>query len=269
MSRYRNNKRRKKSPIFVLFIAAAVLVLALVGGAVAKYIYSNSADNVLSAKGFYFNSNLLVKGGEEYTINSTATEIPITLTNSQDSLRFADDTITYTVAVECDDPAAPVPVLDKTTGSLTGGTLSFDTVTVSNIVPGKTYTVTATGTAGYVKTISAEFEVSDLDENVYKHLDTSNPAYVVLTVWTDNVAGDLIVDYDKTGLIPDNTDPVLQSITNYEADIYKAFQFQDTTSFDNVYSSRTYRFFKDGAISPTVADFTVKVDGHIADPGTP
>lgn len=274
MSRNRNTRKRKKSPIFILFIATAVLALALIGGAAAKYIYSNNADNILASKGFYFNSNLLVKGGEEYTINSTATEIPITLFNYQDSLNCADDNITYTISVDDDsaklDNGDLSPAKEKN-GTLTGNgtTFSSNTITLKGITSGKTYTVTATGTAGYTKTISATFKVADIDENVYKHLDTSNPAYVVLTVWTDNVAGDLIVDYDKTGLIPDNTDPVLQSITNYNAGTYEGFTYDDTGSFSSPYSSRKYRFFKDGAISPTVGDFTVEVDGHIADPGTP
>ena len=268
MSRVRKNKIRKKSPVFVLFAAAAVIVLALVGGVAAKYMYTNSGDNILSAKNFYFDSNLLVKGGKEYTINSTATEIPIMLYNYQDSLKYADDDITYTISVEGEGGS-----LDKTSGTLAKGGVSSDTVILSGITSGKTYTVTATGTAGYTKTISATFKVSDADENVYKHLDTSNPAYVILTVWANNVSGDLSVQCTKAGLIPDNTDGVLQEIRNYSEGTYGTFGFSDNSSFSSAYSSCTYRFFKAGASSFTADDFTVTIadssGNYVADKATP
>ena len=106
--------------------------------------------------------------------------------------------------------------------------------------------------------------MSDNGENIYKQL-TNHGAYVLLTVWTENVKGDLSISVDKTGLIPDNTNPILADIHNFEAGIYKKLVAEnsiiDIQNFQNTYASYTYRFFVDGEITLSVKDFLVIIDG--------
>lgn len=46
------------------------------------------------------------------------------------------------------------------------------------------------------------------------------------------------------GLIHDTTDPIMKDITNYGAGGFGAFEFTDSVSFSEAYSSHSYRFFK-------------------------
>lgn len=255
MSNGKFAKNRKSFRIAAL-ILIAVSLFALIGGIVAKYVTEKRGENLLSAKVFYFGSNLLKEGGAEYTFGSDTESISFTLGNNADKLRFADDDVTYTVSVSHD--AGIAPSVSSGSGTLAGGTLSTATVTLSGLEKGKSYTVTAVGTAGYEKTISATFVISDDEQNLYKHLDASSDYFVVLTVWSKNVTGELSVSLPDAceGLIPDSTDPILSGIYNFDGSSYKAFSFNDNESFVENYSSRTYRFFIDSG--KTAADFDVE-----------
>ena len=160
-----------------------------------------------------------------------------------DNLRCSQVDITYNISVtNKNGEAVPEIVDDNTEHKLLKGLISKATITLKNLVKGQTYIVTVTGEAGYKQVLSAEFTVSDNDENVYKHLDTSNSAFVLLTVWTDNAVGDLKVS-TPSGLIPDNTNPILREVYNYSDTEYGAISFTDNKNFDKTYSSYTYRFF--------------------------
>ena len=253
----RRRRRRRQSWLRRngIYLAVLILVMIPVFGVVAKYIYQNQDKGLFAAKEFYFTSNLLSEDAPEYKINSNATEVSFTLGNNADGLRFADDEITYSVTVE---PALEMTGADN---KLENGQISTDTVTLKGLEKGVTYTVTATGKAGYKKTISASFTVGDNGENVYHYLDASNREYVLYTVWAENVKGALSANF-PTGLIPDNTDLELRDIRNYENDTYVGKTFTDEESFTGNYSSRTYRFFVDAAAGKKAADF--KVDDFTA-----
>ncbi|MBE6788556.1 MAG: hypothetical protein E7539_02720 [Ruminococcaceae bacterium] len=225
-------------------IIAVIILIALIGGVFAKYIYDTAGGNLLSAKEFYFTSNLLKEETGKYVLNSTTTEVSFTLGNNADKLRFSEVDITYNVSIECENGGEVPQIIDSNTEhKLLGGSVNKATITLKNLAKGKTYIVTATGENGYKQTLKAEFTVSDNDENVYKHLNTENDAFVLLTVWTDNVLGDLTVATDSTGLIPDNTNPILREVYNYSDGKYGAIEFADQANFDQTYSSYTYRFF--------------------------
>jgi len=236
----------------VIFLAIIVGIVVFISGAVAKYIHTNSGENLVSAKEFYFVSNLLKAEQGEYVLNSNADSITFTLENHIDELRRSEVDIKYTVTViTTDEGTSPILSLvgggsgASVTGTLTANAFSDARITLSGLVSGKTYTVIATGTAGYEHTISAKFTVSDKKENVYYNI-ASHGEYVLLTVWTENVSGQLNVNIKKTGFIPDNTDPVMKNVYNYSEGEYKAFAFSDTLSFVNKYSSHAYRFFVKG-----------------------
>lgn len=295
----RDNSKEMKLPFGRYGIIALLLVAFLcVGGISAKYIHQNSERNLFAAKEFYFTSDLLKEEGASYVLNSNTTSFTFTLRNNADELRFSEDDIAYTVTVTGKDleNGDVTPLINRGTDTptsnemenvkLAGDTVSVDTITVSNLVSGKTYEVTATGNAGYKTTLTATFTISDEGENIYKYLDTSNEAYVVLTVWTENIIGTVNISFPEVpGLIPDNTDVILRGVQNYQAadatqnlsDGYLAITAEnpiaDAESFTEEYSSRTYRFFIDEASDFNVEKFNVVLiqgeNQYIATSSTP
>ena len=244
---YKGKYEHKHSHIRKRTIIITVLVVLLftVGGVFAKYIYNSGGMGLLSSKEFYFTSNLLTENTAKYVLNSKTTEISFTLGNNADKLRFSQDNIKYSITVECKSgdsyPEENIKYADSEQ-VLSGGSVDTTSITLKGLTMGETYTVTATGKAGYKQTLKAEFTVSDKEENVHMHLDTSNDAFVLLTVWTHNMTGPLTV-ITPAGLIPDNTDPILRKVYNYSGTEYGAVQFTDNTNFTEAYSSYTYRFF--------------------------
>lgn len=274
--------RKKAVSAHGVVIALLVLVALLLGGVAAKYALSKDGVSIFSAKEFYFTSNLLVKGGEDYVLNTDAQSITLTLGNNADRLRWSDDDVNYEVSVTASDGSSPS--LDAATGSLPGGQVSAGSVTLSGLKPGVTYTVTAQGYTGdksegvqlfgYKETIKATFEISDGAKNVYKHVDATDPNFVTLTVWTQNLAGEVAVAFPD-GLVPDDTDKALAGATvGYLDGLYQGGSFTDATSLANVYSSRSYRFFVLDATGVADSSFTVTLkDGnsatHVAGSGIP
>lgn len=244
---YKGKYEHKHSHIRKRTIIITVLIVLLftVGGVFAKYIYNSGGMGLLSAKEFYFTSNLLTENTAKYVLNSQTTEISFALGNNADKLRFSQDDIKYSITVGCKSgdsyPEENIKYADSEQ-VLSGGSVDTTSVTLEGLTMGETYIVTATGKAGYKQTLKAEFTVSDKEENVHMHLDTSNDAFVLLTVWTHNMTGPLTV-ITPAGLIPDNTDPILRKVYNYSGTEYGAVQFTDNTNFTEAYSSYTYRFF--------------------------
>lgn len=263
MSAGRHAKHNNGKPRIRLYLLLIPVLLAAVilGGVSAKYITREVREHLFAAKEFYFTSNLLEAGGADYILNSNAGSVTFTLTNGADELRYSEDDIAYTVETTGGS-------LNKTSGTLTGGTLSSDSITLSGLQKGVAYTVTAKGVAGYKTTLKATFTLAEEGNDVYMHLDTAaDPAYVLLTVWTENVSGDATVTF-PTGLIPDNTDSAMKNVRNYSG-TYASASFTDGANFDNTYSSHAYRFFRSDSRSYSVDQFDVRVGGHVADPGTP
>ena len=253
----------------VLTTLVVLLFAMLITGVVAKYVYRNGGMNMVISREFYFTSNLLKENGANYILNPNVSEITFTLGNHRDALRWAEDDISYQITVSGE------ATVNETSGTLVRQTdkTTVKTITLSGLLPGKTYTVTATGKAGYKKVLSATFTVGTNQQKVYKYLDTTNDAYVLLTVWTENVAGNLQFQF-PAGLIPDNTDPIMEEITNFSGEIYNSGNVLDGVSLAAINSSRTYRFFKGGAGIVTADDFTVQLQDaasqqHVADIGTP
>ena len=242
----------KRTLIIIMFL----LLLLSVGGVIAKYVWDNNGNNLISAKEFYFTSNLLKEENAKYVLNSTSTEVSFTLGNNADKLRFSEVDITYDIAVITKNGGEVPDIVDENTEhKLTAGAVDTVTITLNNLIKGETYIVTATGRAGYKQVLTAEFTVSDSEENVFKNLDTSNSSFVLLNIWTENVTGELKVNV-PAGLIPDNTNPVLREVYNYNDTEYESVIFTDETNFSEKYSSYTYRFFiSEGTFS--VDDFDV------------
>ncbi|MBQ9784655.1 MAG: hypothetical protein IJW29_04055 [Clostridia bacterium] len=238
-------------------IVPLVIVLALslsawaVSRTYSKYVTeSDGGRQFVTSPAFYFTSDLLVAGGKSYSLNPGTTEVSFSLRNYADLLRFSDDEISYTVSVAGDGGS-----LSETAGTLSGGNVASQTITLSGLSDGGTYTVTVTGKAGFSQTLSATFTVLEDRAAAYWNVDASNDAYVLLTVWTENASGNVTVTI-PTGLIPDNTCQGLEAVKTGDA------SFTDPTSLD-ADSSRVYRFFKTNDYS-TANTFGVTVGSTTA-----
>lgn len=259
------NKMVSRRNGLVIGILAAVLILlgTAFGDVSAKYV-KDAGDQkaVVRAKEFYFSSNLLKENGASYSLNPGTKSITFELKNHDDSLRYSEEKITFTV-----DSGNAKATYEP--NELTGSKISTVTVTLSGLEDGQTYTVKAIGDGGYKKELYATFEVKTPGTNVYKHLAADpSGAFVLLTVWTENVTGAVTINF-PAGLIPDATDGALTGIQNYKDGKYIANTSESGISNAagtmGVYSSHTYRFFlEQNFTNYTIEDFTVIVGGTSA-----
>ena len=247
--------KTKNPRIVYLWILILIILAAGTCGVAAKYIQASEQKIISQAKEFYFTSDLLTEEGANYTLNPGTTQVRFTLMNHIDELRYSDDLILYNVYVN------DVVLVEN------GRLNQNDDEIVFAVENGKTYHVRAEGIAGYRKTISATFTVMTEPDGFYKSLDASNEYFVLLTVWTEAVSGNVTIDF-PAGLIPDATDEKLTNVVNYEDSYYEAGRTNPVEL--QTYSSLVYRFFKDDlSTAYTVDDFNVMMGELEAIPGTP
>ena len=263
------NKILSRRNVLVIGITVVLLVClgAAISGVSAKYVKNvPSQDAVVKAREFYFTSDLLKENYIKYTLNPGTGTVSFTLQNYGDDLRYSESDISCELEVKGGPDGKPATV-SSSEEVLLGGEKSSTTITLSNLQDGNTYTVTVTGIGGYEKKLSAQFEILSPSTNVYKYVAADpSGAFLLLTVWTENVSGPVSIQF-PAGLIPDETNPALSGIHNYQDGTYVAGHATDNL---NVYSSQTYRFFLETPFTAFSSDqFTVTVDGNIAEPGTP
>jgi len=218
----------------LLLILVSVAILATFSGVYAKYVKTlHKQQGLVTSQVMYFESDYLSAEGAEYTISGES--VTFELRNFPDALRVSELEVTYEVSVT---GGATIKINGDaaTTGEFeANGTQQTDTVEISGLQSGKTYTVTATGRNGFVRTLSATFTVQAAETQVFKRVEQTEH-YVLLTVWTQDVKGTATIQ-PPASLIPDNTDPILAGVATGGASI------TDSQSFAAPYSSRTYRFF--------------------------
>ena len=258
----RQNKFRfsRKHLVIPALFAVAVLIAALEGVS-AKYMKDiGNTSAVVQAKEFYFSSDLLAVGGKTYPLNPGTKSITIKLYNFDDELRYSETDISCTLAVTGGPDGNPATISSANV-TLTGGKKSESSIILSNLQDGGTYTITAIGTGGYEKILSATFEINHQGKNAYKYLEMDpSGAFVLLTVWTEDVSGDVSISI-PAGFIPDTTDSTLAGMQNYRTDSGK---YQPVNGYKagalGVYSSHTYRFFMEESFAQYENDkFVVKV----------
>ncbi len=249
----------KKYSLFLLCSVVLVAMMAYAGGTTyGRYVHQASSSGVVVAKEFYFTSDYLTPEGANYTLNPGTTSITFQLRNYADALRSAEDDVVYTVSVDDgDQDSENNATISFGSGTIKNNACNYVPITLSNLKAEKTYTVTAIGTAGYQETLSATFTVAQAEAAVYKYLEQTNE-YVLLTVWTENISGAVTLSAPAE-LIPDSTDELLDEIYNYEDSTYKAISNAPIGTLD-IYSSHTYRFFKEDTSQNYTADnFSVTV----------
>lgn len=263
MARNSENRKPRKFNKLVCLAAVGLLLISSigVGRAYAKYINKNEMDANLTSPQFYFESDLLKEGGAEYILNATTQKISIDLKNHADLLRWSDDNIGYTITMKWTSKINGIEYTEKLTGNIANDAPNTATVEFTvNPSDSSTYVISAEGKAGYVKTLSATFHISPLDNNLYKYTDTPvGEPYILLTVWTESLDPAMInVDF-PVGVIPDNTWPGMSAIETENGE----FSF-----YMESYSSRTFRFFKDVGYDPN-NDFSVTLGSVPAIEKTP
>lgn len=230
--------------------AAAAVILAgsvfFAGNTYARYMQTSVQEGTAQAAEFYFNSDLL--NGSNHVLAPQTTSITFTLENAADKLRISQVDIEY--SIETDGGT-----LSKTSGILKADAAEAQTITLSNLEAGKTYTVSATGENGYEKTLTATFTVLNEESAVTKKVE-NKAGYVELTVTAQNFTGDIDITFPES-LNADNTDALMQYVFSNT--------FTDSTSFQNGgKTSYVYRFFPenaDDALTYTESDFSVLYNG--------
>jgi hypothetical protein len=264
MSPKSNNLRR------AVYIAAALFVLLAlaIGGVYARYAMSigETAKGSVTSPNFYFSSDLLFVSPETYTLNpgpGGTTSFTFQVRNFVDALRINEKDINVTIAVTSTNAAALEGVLINgyTTAepiTISGNVKNASTVTISGLKNGVSYKITATGTAGFKQTISANVNVKPDEPYVYMHINDADDYYVLLTVWTKNLSGDVAITYPE-GLIPDATDPAMATGVYFDTRT-----FTDETNFQETYSSHVYRFFKTSPGQDIAGGFGASINGKAA-----
>ena len=259
---FRNIFKGKERADVKAYIGILVCVLALalffllIGNVVSKYVYKNNGQGVALAHEFFFESDCLTEEGKEFILSSGSTSVDVSLRNFPDELRFATTDVAYVLTVR--EKGSDEVLLQKT-GSLAANKKSEATESVP-VQSGKTYEIVATGNGGFVRTLKATFRVLPENAGIYKFVDDYDE-YVLLTVWSENVTGNVGITFPSS-LLPDNTDDVMSDVLDTDGRV------TDSDNFQKAYSSHSYRFFKTDAeqlysaesfgVSCGEADATVK-----------
>lgn len=253
-------KKRKFDLVVALYIVLGIVLCALVGNAFAKYFQMSTNPSTFKAMDFYFTSELLDE--ETHMLSPGSTSISFSLRNYADALRISEVEVGI-IEVLITGHGDPVITYDAAQSTLGASIPNELNVTVSGLVPGNTYVITATatggrlnGVGGYEQTISGTIIVPETENALYTYFQNQG-SYVLLTVWSAGYRGNVTIDIPD-GVIPDNTDAVMAAAMT-------GGEFEDATTFtDKAYASHTYRFFVTG--EPVTANsFTVQYDnGKIA-----
>lgn len=238
----KQRKKSRKGGVLPAFLLAFLLVFAILGVTLAKYVQRTERVDAVTGSEFYFTSPQLTEEGATYTLSADTTQLSITLCNYADELRISDVDIAY--SVEVDNGA----IISPDSGTIQTGDKTA-TVTLSNLQPGQTYTVTATATSPFSAKLTGNFTVASENSALhYSVADKADSPYALLTVWTDNYAGNVTVSW-QAGLIPDSTDAKFDGVSTYSGGTYSAGSVKTVV---DAYSSYTYRFFK----SDTTKNYT-------------
>lgn len=254
MARHRYERKRNPRRIY-LWVLVLILLAGSVWGVSAKYRMQREQDMLVQAKMFYFTSDLLQEDGFTYYLNPGTSEVTFHLYNYIDSLRTTDPSL----SIQYD-----VYINNEQLGDTAALTAEHDSAEIKFSLENNVtlYEVRVEGNVGYQKNLYATFNLLQYPHDFCKHLDKSDKNYVLLTVWTKDIAGNVTVKFPD-GLIPDTTAGTWANIANFSENGY-------TSSTTNIikmeeYNSISYRFFKENPTTDyTVDQFTVqltKADG--------
>ena len=223
----------KKDLLFLIFAIAVSVIVGAVSVTVAKYQWKESEDILYAPASFYFSSDLLKEENTTYTLQDNAGEISVVLKNYEDSLRVSSNDIVYQVIIKKGE---------ETLSSQTkNGTITTaekqETITFSGLSVG-TYQVIATSSSPYQKSLSATFVIPDSAVSFQTSVSNTS-ATSVLTIITNDYQGNLTISF-PSGLVPDNTNPLLQGATGNQVVINVAKNSSYDLTFLKTITGSTY-----------------------------
>lgn len=250
-----NRKERRKKGTALAFLIIGLIAVAGISliGISAKYVFQKSENKETASSQFYFTSDLLSEAGKTYTLNANTTELTIELYNKADDLRWADNNIAYSYTVSYTEDTSGNADAGQTGGTSAwsngNGTLLHNaststtgTIQLTGLQSG-TYTVTATATSPFTKTLTGKFVIPAQDTGVEYKVDDTNPSpYAVLTVWTKDYSGEVTVSWPER-VFPDQTQEAFESRTDLTSD-GETYSAGYVTVKMEKNSSYTWRFFK-------------------------
>lgn len=278
MKPQKNTERKKQRNTIaglsktVVFLIIGCLCIGMFAAVSARYLHETNIDNAtVRAKEFYFESDLLDGSTHEIaaqkdTDGTTNASITFQLENHADELRYSDVDISYEVNV-ADQTESDTGTVDEAKTNdvtisydsdnqiLSKGSIQNQNVTLSNLLPGHTYLVTAQATSPYTKTLTGTIYVKETDTAIYADISDEG-AYIEVDVWTADQAitenSGAKITYCE-GLIPDNTDSLMNSAVSAASGKTESVNI---SSLDEN-SSHSYRFFKEDSTK----SYSVKVNG--------
>lgn len=194
--------KRKKVPAKAAALGGALLIalLSCAGVTAARYVMQKRQSGIMTAKEFYFASDLLKEPQENavYYIDPGARTFSVTLLNHADSQRMTPMNIVYNVSVANG-------TADVMAGTIVGNEQNeaVITLTPSTADNSADITVTAAATSPYEKTLQAVFKRSLGNE--YTVSDQPGNMAAVLTMTCADSDKDIKITLPD-GLIADESD---------------------------------------------------------------
>lgn len=230
MAKYAAKRKKRRignrltRKLLQILLFTVILFVFTVFGASARYVYhGRGGEAVVVASEFYFTSDYLALECPEYVLNPGTTSVTFYLRN-YDGLKVSGLDVNYTIEKDG---------AEFKSGTIPAGTASDVEVTLNNLTPGS-YQVSAIGSNGYMRALSATFTVRADSDGIYKHTEDCGD-YVLLTIWTQGVTKTASFSV-PSGLIPDYTDPNLNGKSDGST-ISATLEANQSIS---------YRFFKSG-----------------------
>lgn len=227
--------RKKKIILLLSLFCISIFFISIVS---AKYIHKTENTGTITAKEFYFKSDLLDGGTHTVTASGDTASVTVRLMNHEDALRCSETDISYTISIKNNDGTEVTAEGSDLTGIIKGGVCNDKDVTINGLQPGKTYTITASTENYYSKTLTGTIKVNSTDRDIHTAI-SDKEAYIEVTVWSREYAGTVKLDYCQ-GLIPDNTDSLLKDAKNATASTPAEVTLADWKAD----TSHVFRFFK-------------------------
>ena len=244
---------KKRRIITVISVLLVVTLLFFVIFTVAKYITKEGKQSKLTSQNFYFSSNFLKSDKVPPVYEIYGNTVTFAVRNYIDSLRINDSAINYTVSADYGS-------LDKTNGTLNGGNINSDSITLTYDFAAdeleKEITVSVTGTGDFTQILKAKFIFIKKEGLRYEIKDQENRDYAELYIYTGNTASNVTINWDNTKLLIDETnDYVFKGTLN---------SYKNSVKINNIDADTTVKtvFFKKDISQDYTCGIT-KSDGTI------
>lgn len=220
-------EKRKKLNKLKVSIIVILIILAFTVTVFGRYIYNSVREAYLTARQFYFSSDILTVNGSEYQYEDwgglDVYEIPIELYSYNNALSKLDYDLDYTVTCSTSDTSkikCTVNSSDNTATNSDTGTIPATTNTslvtifvtpLTTLSENETVTiqVNASTEVPYQKTISCEFTLKVKNQGgvTYTIEDVVNRDYALLKlINTEEVATQVTLEFDPSVLRIDMND---------------------------------------------------------------